>query len=147
MRKALEEIAPITPDLEFSRYQDGLMTAYGKLKLDTLDTSGSNYRLQLWRMFVPQNVREESNSQHTCSVLDLLNDRKTYKYTVILGNPGSGKSSLTQYQAITWARTPPSALPLLELPLLIELRNYIENCQKGLCKNFFRVFSARNWDT
>jgi predicted NACHT family NTPase len=140
MRNALEEIAPISPDFEFSRYREGLITAYEKLKLDTLDTSGCNYSLQLWRMFVAQNVRDESNSQHTCSVLDILNDEKTYKYTVILGNPGSGKSSLAQYKAITWARTQPSALPLLELPLLIELRNYIENRQKGLCKNFLDYF-------
>jgi predicted NACHT family NTPase len=140
MRNALEEIASISPDFEFSRYRDGLMTAYEKLKLDTLDTSGCNYSLQLWRMFVPQNVREESNLQHTCSVLDILNDEQTYNYTVILGNPGSGKSSLAQFKAITWARTQLSALPLLELPLLIELRNYIENRQKGLCKNFLEYF-------
>lgn len=140
MREKLEELAPISPDFDLSRYRDGLITAYGKLKLDTLDTSGCNYSLQLWRMFVPQNLREESNAQHPCSVLDLLNDQKTYKYTVILGNPGSGKSSLAQYKAITWARTQPSALPLLELPLLIELRNYIENRQKGLCKNFLEYF-------
>ncbi|MEW6494549.1 MAG: NACHT domain-containing protein [Cyanobacteriota bacterium] len=136
----IEKIAPITPDFEFSRYRDGLMTAYGKLKLDTLDTSGCNYSLQLWSIFVPQNVREERNAQHTSSVLALLNEKETYKYTVILGNPGSGKSSLAQYKAITWARTQPSALPLLELPLLIELRNYIENRQKGLCKNFLEYF-------
>ncbi|HEY9650830.1 MAG TPA: NACHT domain-containing protein [Coleofasciculaceae cyanobacterium] len=140
MRKALEEIDPISPDFEFSRYRGGLMTAYGKLKLDTLDTSGCNYSLQLWSIFVPQNVREESNSQYTCSVLAILNEKETYKYTVILGNPGSGKSSLAQYKGLTWARTQPSALPLLELPLLIELRNYIENCQKKLCKNFLEYF-------
>lgn len=140
MRKALEEIAPISPDFEFSRYRDGLITAYEKLKLDTLDTSGCNYSLQLWRMFVAQNVREESNSQHICSILDILNDDKSYKYTVILGNPGSGKSSLAQYKAITWARTQLSTLPLLELPLLIELRNYIENRQKRLCDNFLDYF-------
>ncbi len=140
MRNALEELAPISPDFEFSRYREGLMTAYGKLKLDTLDTSGCNYSLQLWSIFVPQNVREESNLQHTCSVLDILNDEQTYKCTVILGNPGSGKSSLAQFKAITWARTQLSALPLLELPLLIELRNYIENYQKKLCKNFLEYF-------
>lgn len=140
IKESLEKIAPITPDFEFSRYRDELMTAYGKLKLDTLDTSGCNYSLQLWSIFVPQNVREESNAQHICSALDLLNEKETYKYTVVLGNPGSGKSSLAQYKAITWARTQPSALPLLELPLLIELRNYIENRQKGLCKNFLEYF-------
>ena len=131
IRTSLEQSLPISPDFEFTRYQAGLKNAYGKLKLDSLDTSGCNYSLQLWNIFVPQNVKEESNSTQPISILDLINDgEKIYKYTVILGRPGSGKSTLTQYKALEWATTKEISLPLQELPLLIELRNYVENRDK-----------------
>jgi predicted NACHT family NTPase len=142
IRENVEKLAPISPDFDLSRYQEGLITAYGKLRLDSLDTSGWEYPLQLWNIFVPPKVREESNPQQPpSSVLNLLNDEQAYKYIVILGNPGSGKSTLAQYRTLMWARTKPSALQLLELPLLIELRNYIENREKSLCKNFLEYFN------
>lgn len=135
IRKSLEQSAPISPDFELSRYQEGLKKAYSKLKLDSLDTSGCNYSLQLWNIFVPQKVKEERNStQPLPSVLDLLNDgQQTYKYTVILGRPGSGKSTLTQFKALEWASAQSIILSSKELPLLIELRNYIENQEKSPC--------------
>jgi predicted NACHT family NTPase len=135
IRKSLEQSLPISPDFELSRYQEGLKKAYSKLKLDSLDTSGCNYSLQLWNIFVPQKVKEERNStQPLPSVLDLLNDgQQTYKYTVILGRPGSGKSTLTQRKALEWARAQSIILSSKELPLLIELRNYIENQKQSRC--------------
>lgn len=135
IRKTLEQSVSISPDFELSRYQEGLKKAYSKLKLDSLDTSGCNYSLQLWNIFVPQNVKEERNStQPLPSVLDLLNDgQQIYKYTVILGRPGSGKSTLTQFKALEWASAQSIILSSKELPLLIELRNYIENQEKSLC--------------
>ena len=136
IRETIAQGSPIPPDFDFTRYQDGLMKAYGNLKLDSLDTSGSHYTLKLWNIFVAQKVREESSQKQTeGSVFDLLNNaQQNYKYTVILGNPGSGKSTLAQYKAIEWARKLPRDLPSQELPLLIELRNYIEN--KDNCNNF-----------
>jgi predicted NACHT family NTPase len=135
IRKSLEQSAPISPDFDLSRYQEGLKKAYSKLKLDSLDTSGCNYSLQLWKIFVPQKVKEERNStQPLPSVLDLLNDgQQIYKYTVILGRPGSGKSTLTQFKALEWAREQSILLYSKELPLLIELRNYIENQKPSRC--------------
>ncbi len=136
LRQQLEQLTPISPDFELSRYQAGLIDAYDTLKLDTLDTRCCDYRLKLWHVFMPQNLREAENNQPELSVLNVLNQPQLYKYSVILGNPGSGKSTLLQYKALIWARNQPSVLPLLELPLLIELRNYVENRQKTLCKNF-----------
>jgi predicted NACHT family NTPase len=135
IRKSVEQSAAISPDFDLSRYQEGLKTAYSKLKLDSLDTSGCNYSLQLWNIFVPQKVKEERNSTEPLpSVLDLLNDgQQTYKYTLILGRPGSGKSTLTQFKALEWARAQSIILSSKELPLLIELRNYIENQEKSPC--------------
>jgi len=135
IRKSLEQSLPISPDFELSRYQKGLKKAYSQLKLDNLDTSGCNYSLQLWNIFVPQKVKEERNSTEPLpSVLDLLNDgQQTYKYTVILGRPGSGKSTLTQFKALEWATAQPIIWSSKELPVLIELRNYIENQKQSRC--------------
>ncbi|MGK7876869.1 MAG: NACHT domain-containing NTPase, partial [Xenococcaceae cyanobacterium] len=41
------------------KYQKAIQEQYGNLRLDSLDTSGAAYdELRLWRIFVPQNVRE-----------------------------------------------------------------------------------------
>ncbi len=54
-----QEIAGIIPDLDLAKYREGIQEQYSNLKLDSLDTSGCAYNeLKLWRMFVPQNVRE-----------------------------------------------------------------------------------------
>ena len=39
--------------------KEAIQEEYGNLKLESLDTSGYGYNeLKLWRMFIPQNVRE-----------------------------------------------------------------------------------------
>ncbi|BAY90734.1 MULTISPECIES: HEAT repeat domain-containing protein [unclassified Tolypothrix] len=51
----------IEPMVSFNlaKYQESIREIYGDIKLDSLDTSGYAYRnLKLWRMFIPQNVRE-----------------------------------------------------------------------------------------
>ena len=49
---------------------------------------------------------------------------KPVQYAVILGDPGSGKSSLLQYLALSWAQRPTRDLSLFPIPFLIELRFY-----------------------
>ncbi|MCL2930563.1 MAG: AAA family ATPase, partial [Trichodesmium sp. MAG_R01] len=61
--KNLDKIAnqnyKITPEFDLEKYQEGIQEQYGKLKLESLDTSGYGYNeLKLWGMFIPQNVRE-----------------------------------------------------------------------------------------
>ncbi|MBS9769221.1 MAG: NACHT domain-containing protein, partial [Trichodesmium erythraeum GBRTRLIN201] len=61
--KNLDQIAnqnyKITPEFDLRKYQEGIQEQYGKLKLESLDTSGYGYNeLKLWGMFIPQNVRE-----------------------------------------------------------------------------------------
>lgn len=167
-------IAPVIPDFDLNRYRNGLCKAYKYLNLEVLDTDGYNYGLELWRMFVPQDVREanevspevyhltETNlkllqdkneleavgvsqdkveiyrkyqQQSKDSVLKLI-EQSTEKYTVILGKPGSGKSTLLRYIALQWARQESTPLSPEELPLLIELRTYIDNCKNQKCGNF-----------
>jgi hypothetical protein len=53
------QIAGISPEFNLRKYREGIKEKYGNLNLDSLDTSGYAYNeLKLWRMFIPQNVRE-----------------------------------------------------------------------------------------
>ncbi|QSJ14406.1 NACHT domain-containing NTPase [Nostoc sp. UHCC 0702] len=53
------ELAGIIPQFDLLRYQEGIRERYGKLKLESLDTTGYAYNdLKLWRMFIAQNVRK-----------------------------------------------------------------------------------------
>ncbi|MBD2211398.1 HEAT repeat domain-containing protein [Nostoc linckia FACHB-104] len=154
-------------NFNLAKYQEAIREIYGDIKLDSLDTSGYAYRnLNLWRMFIPQNVREthqflpqlhelpkehfrrlrESDElagekllyleQPIRSVLDIIHDQHIYKYVVILGYPGSGKSTLLQYLALNWAESSQENLMLFPIPLLIELRNYMRLRETGECENF-----------
>ena len=54
-----KETAGIIPDFDLLGYQEAIKETYGKLKLESLDTTGYAYNeLKLWRMFIAQNVRE-----------------------------------------------------------------------------------------
>lgn len=74
------------------------------------------------------------------SVLDIVNEKQTYKYIVILGDPGSGKSSLLQYLALNWATSPLNNVISLPIPLLIELRAYMRRREDKECHNFLEFF-------
>ncbi|WP_052754529.1 NACHT domain-containing protein [Calothrix sp. 336/3] len=142
IREEIEQNTPINANFDLRRYQSNLLNAYSKLKLESLDTSGYSYSLDLWKIFVPQRMQQqEVTPANIFFVSDIFNDRQNYRYTVILGNPGSGKSTLSQYIALQWAKTPSSSLELQELPLLIELRNYTENQEKSRCRNFLEYFA------
>jgi Trp operon repressor/energy-coupling factor transporter ATP-binding protein EcfA2 len=57
--ESLQELAGIAPEFDLGRYAEGLREQYGNLKLESLDTTGVYYNeLKLWKIFVPQNVRE-----------------------------------------------------------------------------------------
>ncbi|ARV57893.1 NTPase [Nostocales cyanobacterium HT-58-2] len=53
------ETAGIIPEFNLQKYQEAIRECYANLKLDSLDISGYAYNeLRLWRMFIPQKVRE-----------------------------------------------------------------------------------------
>ncbi|MGD1712094.1 HEAT repeat domain-containing protein [Dapis sp. BLCC M172] len=57
--KLANQNSEIKPDFDLRKHQEGIREQYGNLKLESLDTSGYGYNnLKLWRMFIPQNVRE-----------------------------------------------------------------------------------------
>lgn len=57
--ESLQALVGIAPEFDLGRYAEGLREQYGNLKLESLDTTGVYYNeLKLWKIFVPQNVRE-----------------------------------------------------------------------------------------
>ncbi len=57
--KLVNQNYEIRPEFDLKKHQEGIREEYGNLKLESLDTSGYGYNeLKLWRMFIPQNVRE-----------------------------------------------------------------------------------------
>ncbi|MEP0871489.1 hypothetical protein NDA01_16895 [Trichocoleus desertorum AS-A10] len=52
------QLRGISPGFNINRYQESLQDCYCYLKLNTLDSTDQQYKLRLWRMFIPQNVRE-----------------------------------------------------------------------------------------
>lgn len=59
IKDSLKAIKGIPVDFDLKKYQEALQEKFGSLKLDSLDTTGAAYNsLRLWRMFIPQDVRE-----------------------------------------------------------------------------------------
>lgn len=57
--EGVQELVGIAPAFDLDRYAEGLREQYGNAKLESLDTTGVYYsELKLWKIFVPQNVRE-----------------------------------------------------------------------------------------
>ena len=99
---------------------------------------------ELEREFSPEEIERWQQSyqqERIRSISEILDDRN-YKYLVILGDPGAGKSSLLQWISLKWAELPPNELPLQPIPLLIELRAYSRNREDGNCKDFLEFFHA-----
>jgi hypothetical protein len=57
--ESIGNLAGIAPEFNLRTYAEGLQEQYGTVKLESLDTTGVYYSdLKLWKIFIPQNVRE-----------------------------------------------------------------------------------------
>ncbi|MDZ7965475.1 MAG: HEAT repeat domain-containing protein [Nostoc sp. DedSLP03] len=56
--KILKENADITKDFNLLQYLEAIRERYGNLKLDSLETTSREHPVNLWQMFIPQNVRQ-----------------------------------------------------------------------------------------
>ncbi|HKQ75500.1 MAG TPA: HEAT repeat domain-containing protein [Blastocatellia bacterium] len=55
---ATRQIAGLPPEYDLEGYRESLLEYHGNLKLELLDATGSNYRVKLWSVFVPQTARD-----------------------------------------------------------------------------------------
>ncbi|WP_245246179.1 HEAT repeat domain-containing protein [Nostoc sp. ATCC 53789] len=56
--KSLKESADIPKDFNLPQYLETIRERYGNLKLDSLETTAREHPVNLWQMFIPQNVRQ-----------------------------------------------------------------------------------------
>ncbi|MEH2366353.1 MAG: HEAT repeat domain-containing protein [Nostoc sp.] len=56
--KTLKENADIPKDFNLPQYLETIRERYGNLKLDSLETTAREHPVNLWQMFIPQNVRQ-----------------------------------------------------------------------------------------
>ncbi|MBD2508191.1 HEAT repeat domain-containing protein [Nostoc muscorum FACHB-395] len=56
--KTLKENADIPKDFNLPQYLETIRERYGNLKLDSLETTSREHPVNLWQMFIPQNVRQ-----------------------------------------------------------------------------------------
>lgn len=161
------------PDFDLDRYKERLTTRYKTLDLSALTPpvrDDIEVSVLLQDVFIPQTVKESRPprelpkelqngkfegfadlqaedskridwvQQTVKPVLDIFDKHKL----VILGDPGSGKSSLARFlllsclsPKIETGTTPAWLEPLKgHLPLLIELRSYVAAVSHGHCNNF-----------
>jgi hypothetical protein len=162
LNQSAQHMAGVVPDFDLVRYCESLRDAYDGLKLNAVDLTYSEYKVRLWSIFVPQNLREalppprkdfpkatKQKPQNISateweeykrmfldkpvqSALEILRESDC-PYALILGDPGAGKSSLLQYLTLDWAEKPTA-----EIPLLIELREYVTDENKP--KDFLEFF-------
>jgi predicted NACHT family NTPase len=180
MLESIQSIVGVSPNFDRDKYARGLLDRYREPKLtqDAVSTAyGYLQPIQLWDVFIPQNVRncdrfipqiyelpqqyrtqsdsEESLqlepiedlrrvywAQKTQGVLEAVADSKTR--SVILGDPGSGKSSLLQYLALAWAKKTTAERYQERLPLFAELRLYGDDKERGNCKGLLDFFHQGN---
>src|SRR5262245_49965654 len=55
---ATRRMAGLPPEYDLEGYRESLLEYHGNLKLELLDATGSNYRVKLWSIFVPQTARD-----------------------------------------------------------------------------------------
>jgi GTPase SAR1 family protein len=88
-------------------------------------------------------AKESYYSKDPKPVLDVIS-RERDKYIVILGDPGSGKSTLTKYiiLSVLQINNDEKLSSLFEsyLPLQVELREFVGLCAEKECKTFFDYF-------
>ncbi|MEM6836873.1 MAG: NACHT domain-containing protein [Cyanobacteria bacterium P01_C01_bin.120] len=108
-------------------------------------------QLEEWEI---EQRRERYSQQSPQSILEIVGTSEGQttaqppdSYVVILGDPGSGKSTVLRYLTVNWARnTVDDADEQTQIPLLIELRSYSQSREAQECSNFIEfVHQGSNW--
>jgi HEAT repeat protein len=92
-----------------------------------------------------ERARRAYSQQSPRSILEIVEDSR-YRYLVVLGDPGAGKSTLLKYLALQWAKLETQALTSQSVPLLIELRKYVQSKVQQECRDFLEFINgASTW--
>ena len=70
------------------------------------------------------------SGRHGRSVMNVLGDA-SLRWVVILGSPGSGKSSALRAHLLAWAAASPAERERLDFPVLVELKKYARDRHPG----------------
>ncbi|NEQ70705.1 MAG: NACHT domain-containing protein [Symploca sp. SIO2D2] len=111
-------------------------------RLRESDELAAEINPQLWEQY--KEVYYQQPIRSIAEVVKQMWGDFRYRYLVILGDPGSGKSMLLQYLAWDWATTPLEKAIHQSIPLLIELRTYNRDRNSGECKDLLEFFHQGN---
>ncbi|MEL7353939.1 MAG: NACHT domain-containing protein [Cyanobacteria bacterium P01_A01_bin.116] len=147
-------------DSDVLRYKESIKERFGSISLDALDTTGVAYdNLRLRRLFVPQSVRllvdfdssqvakaraEKQPTEAVDQVLGIDATRPQSHRTVILGDPGSGKSTILKAVLLCWAEKTIAEHDRGSIPFLIELRLYALDRAANRCNSFLEYLHQGN---
>ena len=77
-----------------------------------------------------QRQNQFSSTRRSRSVMEVLGDA-SLRWLVILGSPGSGKSSALRAHLLAWAAASPARRGWLDFPVLVELKKYARDRHPG----------------
>jgi hypothetical protein len=132
---AREDARPETPREGWRRTP---LSANGLEPLDAPDASPSDLT----------QVQASYQAKPSSRLLELITD-PTHRTTVLLGDPGAGKSAVVRYLALclAGARDDPRLAALAGyVPLLVELRSYVGMVGEGRCEDFIDYLDVRSRD-
>jgi predicted NACHT family NTPase len=151
---SIARLAGLDPGFDLTGYRKYLCDKCSLLQLSALHTSAYHRQVMLWSVFVPQMARESvpdiprnilrhlhqeghlendmsqvrlplmKESYASSPPMSILEILKRDRLVVVLGDPGSGKTSLLKSLVMGWASPEASVADNPKLPLWIDLREY-----------------------
>lgn len=174
--QAVERAAGPEVGFDLPGYREFLKKKCSTMQLAVMHSSSYQYdrKITLWSVFVPQLARESvpileippdielrlreqgqliqkrdaskiaelRQGHQTSAISPVLKIVERERLVVVLGNPGSGKSSLLKYLALRWAHNNEG-----RIPLLIDLREYVNDRGRGIPEYFESGCAAFRLDT
>ncbi len=128
---------------DFNGYREFLRSKCSTLQLSAISTGSYNGSVGLWSMFVPQlarkslpmpdfsteRLRNEELKQlgdrfSRCPIRPVLELIEHNRRLVILGDPGSGKTSIVKFCVMTWVNQKSDPLLTEPLPFWVDFREF-----------------------